>query len=340
MEATSEVLLKERIVPVRIAFIGAGAMAEQHFQTLSSLDNAQCVAFCDSDFKRAEEAARRFEGRAYRDARKMFEAESIDAVYVCLPPHAHKDSEILATQNGCALFIEKPVSNNLRTAARIAQAIEDAGVPSCVGYQFRYLSGVERVQKLTTGKGAPAIAMMSGRWWGGLPNRAWWRRIDQGGGQIVEQMTHIIDLARYLGGEIVSVQARTAQREIQKIAKDATIPDVSMLSVAFKSGAIAQFSGTCLVGEVFRGGDVTLDLIGHNLLCEVRRDSLTLRQNGETHIFNELENPCLREDRAFIEAVATGKRTGIKSTYADAFKTLRVTLAANQSAKSGKPVKL
>lgn len=327
-------------MPVRIAFIGAGAMAAQHFQTLSAIDNAQLVAFCDPDFKRAEEAARRFEGKAYRDARKMFEAESIDAVYVCLPPHAHKDGEILAAQNGCAVFVEKPVANNLRTAERIAQAIENVGVLSCVGYQFRYLSGVERVQKLTTGKGMPAIAMMSGRWWGGLPNRAWWRRLDQGGGQIVEQMTHLIDLARYLGGEMVSVQARTAQREIQKIAKDATIPDVSLLSVEFKNGAIAQFSGTCLVGEVFRGGDVALDIIAHNLVCELRRDTLTLRQNGETHTFAEAENPIGREDRAFIEAVATGKRTGIRSTYADAIKTLRVTLAANQSAKSGKPVKL
>jgi hypothetical protein len=109
-----EHLSEETIVPVRIGFIGAGGIAQAHFNTLSQISDAQLVSFCDVAAERAEGAARRFEGKAYTDPRKMLEAETLDAVYVCLPPHAHKNAEILVAQKGCALFVEKPLANSMK----------------------------------------------------------------------------------------------------------------------------------------------------------------------------------------------------------------------------------
>lgn len=324
-------------MPVRIGFVGAGAIASHHFNTLSQIEDALPVAFCDADKTRREAAARRFDGRAYRDVRHMLEAETLDAVYVCVPPHAHKDAEILAAQKGCAVFVEKPVSNNLRIAEKIASAIEDASVFSAAGYHFRYMDASEQMLKVLSAKNAPQVAMASGRYFGGFPNRAWWKSMEHSGGQIVEQGTHIIDLARYLVGEIKSVYARAALREMHKSDKQINVPDVSALTVEFASGAVGTFQHACLLGKL---NDIGLTLLMRDTVYELEQNTLTIRSDDETHIFRHTNNAMLQEDRVFIAAVSSGKRTLIKSTYADALKTLRVTLAANQSAKSGKPVKL
>jgi predicted dehydrogenase len=179
--------------------------------------------------------------------------------------------------------------------------------------------------------------MASGRYFAGFPNRVWWKNMEQSGGQIVEQGTHLIDLARYLIGEIKSVYARAALREMHKVDKQINVPDVSALTVEFESGAIGTFQHACLLGKI---NDIGLTLLMRETVYELEQNTLTIRTAGETHTYKHTNNAMLQEDRAFIQAVSSGKRTLIKSTYADALKTLRVTLAANQSAKSGKPVKL
>lgn len=322
---------------VRIGFIGTGGIAKAHFDTLEQIEGAQPVAFCDVSTEAAESAARRFEGRAYSDPRKMLEAETLDAVYVCVPPHAH-GAEILAAQKGCAVFIEKPVSNSMKAAEKIAAAIESAGVISSVGYHYRYYGSTERMQKIFAAKGAAQPEMSYGYWIGGFPGVPWWRNMDQSGGQLNEQATHIIDVARYLMGDIKKVYCAASQRAMHKQYPDSTVPDVTALTVEYQSGAVGTFSTSCLLGGLnFMG----LDLLAHNARYELRPGSLQIQnQNGETSIFAGGPNAYLEEDRAFIKAVKTGKRLGIRSTYADALKTQAVTMAANQSARTGKAVTL
>lgn len=325
-------------MPVRIGFVGAGGIAGTHFDTLSQIEDAQLIAFSDVSAERAQSAARRFEGKAYTDPRKMLDAETLDAVYVCLPPHAHKDAEILAAQKGCAIFVEKPLANSIKTAERIAAAIEDAGVTTSVGYHFRYMDAAEQTRKLLSDKKAAPVAMIYGRWLGGFPGVPWWRRLDQSGGQLVEQGTHIIDLARYLVGDIKKVYCCAALREMHKTFEGATAPDVTALTLEFENGAIGHAAMSSLLGTVSETG---LTLMARDTMYELLGNTLKVRQNGgEEHTYQHGNQPYLDEDRAFINAVKTGKRLNIKSTYADALKTLRVTLAANQSAKTGKPVKV
>ena len=322
-------------MPVRIAFIGTGGIAAQHFASLEKISDAQPVAFCDMDTARAESAARRFEGRAYTDARKMLEAEKLDAVYLCLPPHAHKDAEILAAKKGCALFVEKPLANTIKTAERNAAAIEEAGVLTSVGYHFRYHGATAQALKLLSAKNAPQPAMIYGRWLGGFPGVPWWRKMEQSGGQLNEQATHIVDLARYLIGDVKKVYCCAARREMHKVYPDSDVPDVTALTLEFESGAIGYLSTACLLGGV---GEVGLSLMVKDAVYDLHGNTLTLRQPGESHTFTHRNSPYFDEDVAFVQAVKSGKRAAIKSTYADALKTQRVTMAANHSAKTGKPV--
>lgn len=322
---------------VRIGFIGTGGIASHHFNQLEKIKDAQLVAFADMNTERADAAARRFDGKSYNDARKMLEAETLDAVYVCLPPHVHGQAEILAAQKGCALFVEKPLANTMKTGEKILGAIEDAGVLTSVGYHWRYLGATDRALELLAGKKSPKAAMCYGRWLGGFPGVAWWRKMDQSGGQLVEQATHIVDLARFLMGEITSVSCMSALREMDKVYEGTTAPDVTALTVTFESGAIGNFTTTSILNHTF---EAALDLYLLDSTYKLSGNTLEVETNDATNTYRFGNNPSLDEDKIFVQAVKTGKRTGIRSTYADALKTLKVTLAANQSAKTGKVVKL
>lgn len=72
-------------MPVRIGFVGTGGIAGAHFNQLEHIKDAQLVAFADMNVERAQAAAERFGGNAYSNASQMLNAESLDAVDVCLP---------------------------------------------------------------------------------------------------------------------------------------------------------------------------------------------------------------------------------------------------------------
>ena len=109
---------------VRIGFVGSGGIAGHHMRQLVTLENAKMVAFCDIDSSRAENAAKEYEGTAYTSYKEMYDQEDLDAVYICLPPFAHTDQELLAIEKGLAIFVEKPIATMVAKAEEIAQSID------------------------------------------------------------------------------------------------------------------------------------------------------------------------------------------------------------------------
>src|SRR5437660_7710090 len=134
-------------MPVRVGFVGAGGIAGAHMNALEKVENAKIVAFADIDEARARRAADRFGATPYTDYKEMFAREDLQAVYVCVPPLAHSDAEILAARKGLALFIEKPVAINIAKAKEIRAAIEQSGVISSVGYHWRSYELTDRVHE-------------------------------------------------------------------------------------------------------------------------------------------------------------------------------------------------
>src|SRR5439155_16568344 len=120
--------------------------------------------------------------------------ESPDALYVCVPPFAHEDAELIAARKGIHLFVEKPVALDVDWGASVAAVIRETGILSSVGYSLRYLPATETARRYLAGK---EIAMVASHRWGGLPETPWWRVMEQSGGQLVEMTTHQVDLMRY-----------------------------------------------------------------------------------------------------------------------------------------------
>ena len=316
----------------RIGFIGAGGIAHRHFGVLEQFEDVEIAAIADVDGARAQEAAARFGARAFGDVDAMLAAVELDALYICVPPFAHGAPERAALAAGLPFFVEKPVALDLPTAEAIARGVAETGLVTAVGYHWRYLDTVDEVRALLAH--TPA-RLMSGYWLDSTPPPVWWWHADQSGGQMVEQTTHLLDLARYLGGEVTRVFG-LAGHDARPEFPGLDVPTVSTASLRFASGAIANFASTCLLGWNHRvglhlfGDRLAVELTDHDLMVDVGRGRPVRGAEGD---------PVWREDRDFIDAVQ-GRENRIRCPYADAVATHRLALAIGESARTGSAIVL
>ena len=316
---------------VEVGFIGTGGIANQHLNGLERIADARVTAVFDIARERAEAVARRFNAHVYSSHQELIEKSGIQALYVCLPPFAHEDQEILAARTGIALFVEKPVAISYEKAREVIAAIRASGVLSAAGYHWRYNPLTDRARELL---GNRAIGMVHGYWHGGFPQVPWWRQLNGSGGQFVEQTTHIVDLARYLAGEIIAVHAHYAVRTLGTV-ENFSVWDTGTVNIEFASGAIGNISNSCMANL---GYTVGLHVICPGLIVEEHSNNLRVLESNKTTEYRSTENAYFLEDQAFIKAVATGDASLIRSSYEDAVRSLFVTLAANESAMHGKTV--
>ncbi|MEA3346402.1 MAG: Gfo/Idh/MocA family oxidoreductase [Chloroflexota bacterium] len=319
---------------VRIGFIGTGNIAQLHLERLQQIEEAELVALCDLEPERAQAAQEKFGGKVYIDYHEMLERERLDAVYICVPPFAHLDQELEAVKRGIHLYVEKPVTLDVELGERIEVAIRREGVVTACGYQWRYLDTVDRLKSLVDEE---PIGLVVGYWFGGVPQASWWRNRYQSGGQLVEQTTHIVDLARYLLGDVAEVGAYSFRGIIRDIP-GYNVDDASAVILKFESGAIGAVTSSCLLtsGE----GTAGLTVLGRDLRVDCEFRKLRIQKSGQVQEFNSQCDPYLRADQAFVEAVATGDSNGIRSAYADGLKTVQVTLAANHAMQTGQIIHL
>ncbi len=316
----------------RIGFIGAGGIAHRHFGVLERFEDVAIVAIADVDGARADEAAARFGAQAFTDIDAMLDAVEVDALYICVPPFAHGAPERAAIARSLPFFVEKPVALDLPTAKAIAVEVAAANLVTAVGYHWRYLDTVDEVRGLLAHNPA---RLMSGYWLDSTPPPQWWWHEDQSGGQMVEQTTHLIDLARYLAGDVTRVfglAGHTDRAEFPGL----DVPTVSTASLQFASGAIANFASTCLLGWNHRVG---LHLFGDRLAVEITDRELMVDVGRGRPVRGAQGDPVWHEDRDFIDAVQ-GKENRIRCPYADAVETHRVALAIGESARTGAAIML
>src|SRR5664280_1794935 len=176
----------------RVGIIGSGWIAGVHLRALSGFDDVKIVGIASRNPVSAGPLAESAGARVYLDYRSMLDGAELDAVFVCLAPYAHCEPALAVVERGIALFAEKPLGVDEEWPAEIAEAIHQKGVVSCVGYQWRYLEVVDRARELLESH-PPQLVV--GSWLGETPGAEWWIRQDRSGGQIVEQATHIFDLA-------------------------------------------------------------------------------------------------------------------------------------------------
>jgi len=315
---------------VKVGFIGAGGIANNHMNKLAKIDGAKVTAVCDIDEARAESVAESRGATPYTDYRALLDKEDLDCLFICLPPFAHAGQELDAIHLGLPLFVEKPVTLDLDYAAKVADAAAEAGVMTSVGYLFRYSDLVAKAKELLTGT-KPNLFVS--RYLCPLPKSQWWGVRERSGGQLVEQVTHHIDIARWVMGDIDRVAA-SGVRNILPESEVFDVEDTSALILNFKSGALGTVSCTCVLDKRWNS---EVDFVARGLRVEVFLAPVAKMRwsNGSVEELDGAVDPYLEQDKAFIQAVRTGDTSSIRCDYEDAIASLRVSLAAAKSIESG-----
>ncbi len=317
-------------MPVRVGFVGAGGMNSAHMHNLAKIPGVKLVAMADLMADRANERAAQYGAKAFTSWKAMLKDVPLDALYVAVPPFAHEGQEQAAAKLGIHLFVEKPVAVDLKTAKSVHSAVKKAGIVATAGFQDRYQDIVKKLQKLLT-KTQPALIM--GYWIGGMPGVGWWRVKKESGGQAVEQTIHTFDMARNLFGEVKSVHCAWSTGLMTDVP-NYDVEDATAVNLQFESG----LCGTIFSGCFAKGyGKVGLDIWCPTMRIEYAgRSSLTVSEVGQEPVTETVGNDFLLDiDKTFIAAVKKGDPCLVKSTYADACRSLALPLAANESVLTG-----
>ena len=221
---------------IRLGFVGTGGIAQGHMQRLTGIEGVEAAGHYDVLAERAESSAEKWGGKAYGSVEALVGEGNLDGAVVCTPPFAHGEAvEQPICEAGLPFLIEKPVAVDMATARQVEAWAKEKDLATVVAYKYRWDDHVNKARDMLADK---TIGLVHGDFWGGLPGVPWWRVMAESGGQFVEQTTHIVDLARYLAGEVTSVQAFYALRGLQDV-ENLDVPDVGTVNMTFGSGPLA-----------------------------------------------------------------------------------------------------
>jgi predicted dehydrogenase len=194
---------------LRTALVGCGKVGQIHAQALATLSESEFVAVCDSSAERAEAFARRFKARPYNDLSDLIKQCTTEAILICTPHPLHAQAAILAAEAGVHVLVEKPLATRLEDCDAMVAAARRGGVKLGVISQRRWYEPVRRMkQVIDAGKiGRPVLgtfAMYSWRDQAYYQSDPWRGKWDsEGGGVLINQSPHMIDLLLWLMGDQV-----------------------------------------------------------------------------------------------------------------------------------------
>ncbi len=232
---------------LKTAILGCGGFAHRHAANLiAQVDNFELVALCDRHPERGQAFADRYtagQAAVFTDHHDLFERAVLDLCVICLPPYGHTDEVEVAAAHGVHLLLEKPIALTSEHAWRMVEAAEHAGIKTQVGFMFRFGAAIERLKELIASGEAGPIGLMSARYFCNALHAAWWRDRARSGGQLVEQVIHMLDLMRYVMGQPASVYS--LQRNVfHRHLPDYTIEDVSGTVIGFEDGGVGVVYAT------------------------------------------------------------------------------------------------
>ncbi|MDR3096853.1 MAG: Gfo/Idh/MocA family oxidoreductase [Paraburkholderia sp.] len=225
----------------RLVVIGAGAIGRMHVERARLHPEVEVVAVADPSPAAGQFA--RDEGlRWFTDYAAMLDEMRPEGAIVATPNATHVGVGLACIARGVPALIEKPVADHVEDALRLVRAARDAGVPLLVGHHRRHNPVLRRAREIVqSGRlGAPVAANALATFY--KPDAYFdmsWRR-HAGGGPVLINLIHDIDIMRFLLGEIVEVQAQTSNG-----VRGFEVEDTAAVLLRFASGAL----GTLVVSD-------------------------------------------------------------------------------------------
>ncbi|MET3666086.1 Gfo/Idh/MocA family oxidoreductase [Caulobacter sp. 1776] len=229
---------------LRVGLLGPGGIGARHVAALKNAgDRFDFVAACGRDLTRTGQFVATHGGEAFTRFEAMLHQAQLDLLIVASPPSARDGEVEAAAAHGVHLLVEKPIALDLDIAAAMTRAVERAGVVAAVGFMYRFGDAVRRWGALQRAGGIGAPGLFSGSYHCNALHAPWWRERASSGGQMLEQVIHLIDLVRHTMGEPDTVYARAANL-FHQATPGYDIEDVSALLFGWDDGRVASLNAS------------------------------------------------------------------------------------------------
>ncbi|MER8369575.1 Gfo/Idh/MocA family oxidoreductase [Mesorhizobium sp. M1378] len=336
---------------LRGALIGCGFFAVNQMHAWRDVEGAWIVAICDRDPDRLRVVGDQFGiARRYTDAAALFAGERLDFVDIATTAPSHRTLVEMAAQHGVPAICQKPFAPTLADAKAMVKACADAGVPLMVHENFRWQSPIQAVRAvLDSGEvGTPFFGRISFRSaydvFSGQPYLATGKRF------IIEDLgIHILDIARFLLGDVSTVTARTARvnpaiagEDVATMLMDHTSGATSVVDCSYASKlATEPFPETLIELD---GKDGTIRLAQGYRLTVTGRSGTAVSDVSPPLLpwasrpWHNIQESVVAIQKHWVDCLTNG--TEPATSGADNLKTLALVEAAYAGAASREPVQL
>ena len=281
--------------PIKIAVIGCGRVADHYVKILKSgvVSEFQVVACCDLDGDKANRFAENFQAKPFTNLESMLDATTADLVFVLTPSGLHYEHAKLSLGHGFNTLVEKPITLIPEQGRELDRLAQEKSLMYGVVFQNRYNKAVARVRKALDNDELGDIRIVSVRVRWCRPQRYYdlapWRgTFSHDGGALTNQCIHHVDLLRYLGGEIVRVNAsmRTLGAEIE-------VEDTVVATMEYGSGAVGVLEGTTAARP--DDFEASLSIVGSKGLAQIGGIAV-----NELQIFTPSPGECASHSEDFL----------------------------------------
>jgi UDP-N-acetyl-2-amino-2-deoxyglucuronate dehydrogenase len=270
------------------AVIGCGDVSVVHLQAIQNLAGIDLIGVCDTDGLRAAAAAERYGVPAYTDHRQLLESTRPEVAHVCTPHHQHVPIAIDCLDFGVAVLSEKPVAHTVAEAERLVRAADahpDVRVGICL--QNRYNATAQAARELLeSGELGAVVGGSATVLWHRdreyYANRPWRGRVrDSGGGVLINQAIHTLDLLEWLLGDVVRVRGHAGRNTADGVVD---VEDTAYALLEHAGGARSAFFATVAnVADL----PVTIDIVTERATLHIRGDLTVTYADGSTETVAE-----------------------------------------------------
>ncbi len=276
------------MTPLKCAIVGCGGIAQVHAAVLSKLETAELAAFCDIRPERAQALAEKYGGHVYASFEELLEKERLDIVHLCTPHVFHTPMAKAAAERGIHVFTEKPPVINEAQWEEFRELEQKVRVGIC--FQNRYNPSVLYLKELLS-SGEPgqllgARAFVTWRREAPYYTESGWRGslATEGGGALINQSIHTLDLLGQFLGRADSVDATMANHHLKGVIE---VEDMLEARIDFGGRPAVFFATTGHCTD----SPVLLELVCENCTIRMEEQDVTIfRKDGS------------REHRSFSSA--------------------------------------
>lgn len=333
--------------------IGCGTIAPFHVNGITKNKDAEFIAVSDVREGKAKEFAQKYGVDWYTDFHQLLRRNDIDVVSICTPSSMHADMTVTAAEAGKHVIVEKPLGITLKQTDRAIKACQKAGVKLAVAFQLRFEESFKVVKK-TIDEGELGRLILGDTYLKSYRSQEYYDVADwkgtwefDGGGALINQGIHGIDLLLWMMGPVDTVYAHTGT-----LARNIQVEDTAVAVLTFKNGGFGVIEGTTSIYPgleprlEIHGTKGTIAMVGNRIerweIIGETKEKPICKEISEGRGVAEPTDIGMEGHRLLIEdmidAIKENRSPAINGL--EGRKAVELILAIYQSARTGKQVRL